>query len=59
MTHVFNLDDLARCLMSDEESARFKATATRRECIDEDQLWRIVCYVAPDGAILVDEMIRL
>ena len=59
MTHVFSPDDLARCLMSDEEKARFKATAQRREFLDEDQLWRLVCYVGKDGHILVDEMTRL
>ncbi len=59
MTNLFRPEVLDRCIVSDEERARFKATVQRREMIDEDQLWKLVCYVRADGHVLVDEMIRL
>ncbi len=59
MSPVFTRDALDRCVMSDEDRELFKATAQRREFIDEDQQWKLVCYVREDGRVLVDEMIRL
>ncbi len=59
MSPVFTRDALDRCVMSDEDRELFKATAQRREFIDEDQLWKLVCYVGDDGRILVDEMTPL
>ncbi len=59
MTNLFRREVLERCVVSEEEGARFRATAQRREFVDEDQLWKLVCYVRDDGVILVDEMIRL
>ena len=59
MSPTFTKEMLDRCVVSEEECERFKATAQRREFIDEDQLWRLVCYVGKDGHILVEEMVRL
>ncbi len=56
---LFPREVLERCMVSEEERARFKATAQRHEFIDEDQLWKLVCYRKEDGHVLVDEMIRL
>lgn len=45
---------LARCLMSKEDAAKFRQEARMDIVRDEETEARVVCYIHPDGRILID-----
>lgn len=54
MNDPFNQRLLSRATMSEPDAAAFREQAQQRVLLDEETGARVVCYVHPDGRILMD-----
>lgn len=54
MSALFDPVLLHRCRMSEADAAQFRDEARQSIHLDEETQARVVCYVHPDGRVLID-----